>query len=179
MRFDRLTVLTLLLVAALIGTAAWRYQHLAAARERARASAADTRAAQRLKQEIASLRRQPKLAKTRAIQQPAIASQVENAANQAGIGEGPSQLVRIDPAQRPRRLEGSIYQAKPVHIALSKVTMEQLVGMLRPLLEADRGLACKRIHLTAPADQPRGKRWNSDLTLTYLIYRPAEQGGPG
>ena len=38
MRFDRLTVLTLLLVAALIGTAAWRYQHLAAARERARAS---------------------------------------------------------------------------------------------------------------------------------------------
>ena len=178
-RPSRRTMLTLALIGALLATAGYSYDRMSAARARAAEAASDTAACRRLQRRIEALRQRPKLAESRALKHPQIAERVEAAAREARIGPGQTaNLVRVDPAKRAVRLGNSVYTEKPVHVSLDRIKLEQLFAFMRPLVSGAKGLSGRRIALTAPRGSERGRRWNAELTLTYLIYAPQSGASP-
>jgi len=172
-RRKRLTIWTVLLILVLIGCVGYSYDRFAAAKARAVETARDTQACRRLRQRIERLRQRPQMAEAKALDRPKLTSRIQQTAREAGIGPGKrGNLVRIDPSARGRRLGETVYTEKPVHVTLERVTLDQLMQMLGPLTKR-RGMRCQHINLTPPSASKRGRRWNAELTLNYLVYAPS------
>lgn len=149
----------------------WSYFQMTSQRRAAQRSTRELSDCIALASQIDAIERQPKRAHLGVLAHTDLTRQIESAAGTAGIGS--ESLTRID-ASPPRRLAKLPYEERPTRIALSSVSLPQLVTALYRLSNQSEGLWVKDIHLRAPRGEEVGNRWHAEATLSYLIYTPID-----
>lgn len=123
---------------------------------------------------IARLEHQPQRAGARRMPVNQLTQMIEQCVEAAGIE--PGRLDRVWP-EPPRRLGDSPYQESVTRILLRRVTLEQLIELLRAIDRAEQRLTVSMLRLTAPRgvddlEQPGPGYWTVELNISYLIYAP-------
>jgi DNA-binding FrmR family transcriptional regulator len=149
----------------------WSYIQMASQRRAAQRSTRELSDCTELAAQINAIKQQPKRAQEGVLAHTDLTRKIERAAGAAGIGS--ESLTRID-ASPPRRLAKLPYEERPTRIALSSVSLTQLVTALHRLSNQSEGLWVKGIHLRAPRGEEVGDRWHAEVTMSYLIYTPTE-----
>lgn len=168
----RRTVYLLAAMYLLLAVAAFQsWSYMSDRRQSALAAQEDAIRCRELAQSIEQLNRRPALAAEHEQGEAQVTSQIEKAAETAGISpkEG---VASIRPDAEAHRVGDTVYKEKPTQVSLHKVTLEQLVRMSHALLNSSSQLHIKSINLSAPRDDMDAKTWSVELTLTYLIYNP-------
>ncbi len=131
---------------------------------------------QRLASLIKAARQQPTRAQAREMKTPQFASLIESIAQQVGISR--DQLLRIS-HQPARRLQGTVYEQVSTHIALDGVSLPRVLNFLRGLSGKNTSLSIASVSLDAPREQTTTERWQTEVTVTHLIYAPPTNASSG
>ena len=121
---------------------------------------------------IQSLRTAPRLATERERPNDELIAEVHDSMTAADIP--PGCWVGNDPAPTVR-VPRSPYKRLTVRLLLEELNLRQLVRFAYHLNELDSAISIPRIRLFAPHDR-HGNTWNVDLSLSYLIYAPYNEG---
>ena len=140
-------------------------------RASARRAAADLAECEALVARITALRDKPAVASAEALDVRALGQRIEAASQEANLAE--SALQGVSP-QTARRLKDSPYLRKPTTIVLNRVSLPQLTTFLYRLTRGSN-LRVRSLRLSAPRGDVDSGAWNAEVTLTYLIYEPAER----
>lgn len=169
---QRETVLMVGAIVALMLVTLWSYGRLDAAYTRANEDGGAWAQSEALTRQIRSLRDQPTLADDHAMQKEDMTRRIANAAAVASLDE--KRLIAIE-HQTARRLGRSAYLEEPTRMTLKDVTLRQVLTTLDALTKDDSRLRVSRLRLTAPRQDTNAESWIVDVTVTYLIYDPAQQ----
>lgn len=174
----RLQFQVLLLLVLLMAATGWAFMRLADRRTAAQDAADQLAEAQQLIAQIEALREKPVLAGVQEMPPTDLAQLIEQAAQQARLDT--AQIVRIWP-EPARRLGETPYRQKPTQLLLRNVSLEQLTRFLLQLVQGPYQLRVSGLRLSAPrslaaggAGDSGGNRWVAEVTLTYLLYSPAQ-----
>ena len=124
---------------------------------------------------IEELLRSPRKAVGEELGLTEFARAVEEAAEGAGVS--PQQVVRIEP-EPPSRAGESEYLRKSTRVELRRVTLTSLLRFTRGMHEAREGIFLRDIRLQAPHSERLKDSWNTELTLSYLIFSPKTKRDP-
>lgn len=127
--------------------------------------------------QILALRKKPDRAARESRSQVTLAKVIEESATNAGIK--PAQIVSIEP-QTPRRVADTQYEEYATLVRIegtSLAELAKLVVTLRGQGAGDYPLNVSSLRISVPfqASKMHGESdeaWNSELTLTYLVYSP-------
>ncbi|QDU70615.1 hypothetical protein [Mucisphaera calidilacus] len=165
----QLVMLGLLVTLAAAG-ALWSLSDMLARRGDARYALADLNTSRELVARIEQLRDEPSIAAAEDVGVQQLSARIEAALRTAGISTG--NIEGIYP-QQERPLGQLPYQVKPTSLTLRSVTLPQYVNFLYHLTE-NPGLNVRDIQLRQPSAAGNNALWDTDTTLTYLIYTPQE-----
>ena len=169
----RLAILVGIMIAMLVVAATWSVGWMRDRRRDALATARDLADCRRLRDQIASLRTQPKVAATEAIAGQELGERIAEAARKADLPQGPPRDVFPEAAQP---VGDSPYLVKPTRLTVRGATLPQLATFLYHLAD-DSGLEVRELRLSRPHGQDTGKTWHAAATVTDLIYEPPPGAG--
>lgn len=140
----------------------------------ARAAAADEARnlveCRRLIGQITALRDQPEIAEAEELEPTALTHQIEAARAAADIPA--DALIRILP-QPSRAVGDSGYSQVATEVLINDVTLRQLVHFLIEVTQGEGQLSVTRLRLSGDRGSVVGEIWDSEVTLTYLVYDSA------
>ncbi len=122
-------------------------------------------------QAIQFLRSARRLATDRERPNDELLAEVKRAMEFAGISE--QRWVRNDPAP-PVRVPDSPYKKIQARLSFESVTLKQIISFVYDLVENNSALSLSNAILSKSQGQLKGT-WDTELTLSYLIYAPIEQ----
>lgn len=169
----RQAVLVGLMLVLLALAAGWSSLRMAEQRRAAASSARELAESRQIAKRIEALREQDAVASAdpdRARQEQNLAQQIDRAGTSAGLVGDWRRGIDHKPA---RRVGDTPYTRKPAVLLTRGLTLDQL-GALMHELTYDSPLTVSELRLSTPSGEPRGKRWDADVTLTYLIYDPPD-----
>ena len=120
---------------------------------------------------IAALRNAPRLANEVERPNDELLAQIRDSMSVAGIAE--EQWIGNDPTQ-PVRLPRSPYKRLSVRLSFGGLTLRQLVQFAYDLTGKSSALHIPRVRLGATSGT-KGEAWDTELTLSYLIYAPYQR----
>lgn len=167
----RQTILVGIMILLLIGAAAWSVDWMMQQRQQAQDAAADLAECQMLVRRIEALREAPTVASAEAMGVQEFGEHIEAASRLANFD--PSALRGVFP-QAAQRVGDSPYLRKPTAITLRHVPLHDLVTFLYHI-SGDTGLMVRDLRLRTPHAEAPEDVWDAEVTLTYLIYEPAER----
>ena len=159
----QLLVLLLIVSVAVAGIAGAR---LASARSAALAAQDDLRIC---RSAIAQLTSNPGRAANSTPQVEDLNRRFRAAAASAALTD--QQLPSIEP-RRPMPVENTPFQQMSIFLGFERLTLQQLVTFLHPLISADPNCRPVTIELSPPEGQADANTWRADLELSYLIHLP-------
>ena len=160
------------MLAILIGGAAWSVDWMLGRRQAALRASGDLAACQELARAIESLRQKPRVAATEAMGAGELGQRIQAASRQANMGEAAIEGIYPQP---PHRLGESPYVQKPTALALRGVSLPQLAAFLYHL-SADGGLSVRDLRLRSPRSDAAQDTWDAEVTVTVLVYAPPAKG---
>jgi len=149
----------------------WQVNWMRQQREQARYAAEDLFACQKIAESIASLREQPAVASEKDMGVQALGRRIETASRQAHLSG--SFLEGVFP-QSPRRLGDTPYVTKPTELRLRGVAFRPLLIFLYHLTD-ESGLDVRAIRLSSPRGDAADDVWDTEVTLSYMIYSPSSR----
>jgi len=155
---------------ALAVDATWNVSGLFEAQANAQYAAEDLEACQQLAAAIESLRSQSSMAAAEEMGDTELGEWIDEAKRAAGLADG---VVRDRIPQEHRRVGESPYVVEPTLLTLRGVSMPQLVTFLCAMTD-ESGLRVRDLRVRVPVGGEASNLWDADITLTYLIYSPAE-----
>jgi hypothetical protein len=173
MRHRKSTLATIAL-AGLLAADCWVLIGLSRSHSAALADVGELQDSLTLAAEIRSSRRLPAAAAEQERESVEISQLIEASAKATGID--PRSLLRITPGPA-RRIEDSLYKEKPTSVLLKDVTLEQFAGLLGQLSASELGLTTRSLRLAAPSMEDAGALWNTEFTVSYLLYDPPKPIG--
>lgn len=163
----------------LLGVWWWAAATASSARRVALRAADDVTELQRMSRAILGAASRPRVASLDAEPPDRIASRVERAMTAAGVAF--TSLASVQP-QAATRVNQTAYLIRPTLISLENVTMRQTIEFCLALENQEEGLVVRDLNVSSrvartitrarPSDAS-GERWDATLTLTQMIFSPA------
>lgn len=172
----RQKALAVLLVFALLLVLYWSYERSVQAHQQATDSTADLANCRQLAKQIKAIQDQPTRANEEEMLTQELAKRIESASKKADLPL--SQLVRITPS-RAMRIGETVYMQKPTRIDLRSVGLSELVVFLHELSTGPNAFLVHSLRLSPPHEAEQSELWNTEITLTYLIYSPRQENSSG
>lgn len=169
----RRTVLIGVMMVVLLCGAAWSFSGMMDGRAKARRAAQELAECRGLVCDIELLRDEPVVAAARDLDEKELGRPVERSAKQAGLPDPEQWLANTEP-RKARRVGETPYLRKRVVLDLRGLSLGQLGVFLHHLTEGSE-LNVQDLHLRTPRGDSEGDTWDADVTLSYLIYAPAEE----
>ncbi len=165
----RRAILIGVMVAMIFAAAIWNVRWMMRRRRSANSAAGEHAACKEIKRQIELLRDRPAVASTEALASQELGEKIAQAARKARLSNGPPRDV-FPQAGRP--VGDTPYLIKPTLLTLREVSLQQLVAFLYHLTQ-DSGLNVRDLRIWIPHGREVKNVWSSEVTITYLIYKPS------